>query len=90
MTTVHVGCSVRIQTVHRETDAHFDALLTLPKASTGCPVLVNTSFIVQRNPIACTRADTFGSCMGTEIDVLAAGRDDLRQEDHDPGHRRDH
>jgi carbamoyltransferase len=89
-TLVHVGCSVRIPTVHRETNARFDALLTLPRASTGCPVLVNTSFIVRGNPIACTRADTSRSCMGTEIDVLAAGRGDLRQGDQDPGHRQDH
>jgi predicted NodU family carbamoyl transferase len=32
MTNGHVGYSVRIQTVHRETNARFDALLTLSDA----------------------------------------------------------
>jgi hypothetical protein len=31
MTTVHVGYSVRIPMVRRETNARFDALLTLSK-----------------------------------------------------------
>jgi predicted NodU family carbamoyl transferase len=90
MTTVHVGHSVRIPMVRRETNARFDSLLTLSKASTGCPVLVHPSFIVRGNPIACTRADTFRSCMVTEIEVPPAGRGDLRQGDQDPGQRQDH
>jgi carbamoyltransferase len=76
--------------VRRETNARFDALQTLSKAFTGCPVLVNASFIVRGNPIACTWVDTFRSCMGTVMDVLAAARADLRQGDQDPGHRQDH
>jgi carbamoyltransferase len=40
----HVDYSARIQTVHRETNPRYHALLTRFQALTGCPVLVNTSF----------------------------------------------
>jgi carbamoyltransferase len=36
-------------------------------------VLVNTSFNVRGEPIACTPEDAFRCLMGTEIDVLAVG-----------------
>ena len=42
----HVDHSARVQTVHRETNPRFHALLEAFKARTGCPVLVNTSFNV--------------------------------------------
>ncbi len=38
----HVDYSARIQTVHKETNPRFHALLAQFKARTGCPVLVNT------------------------------------------------
>ena len=48
----HVDYSARVQTVHRETNPRFHALLSAFKAKTGCPVLVNTSFNVRGEPIA--------------------------------------
>src|SRR6185312_14248266 len=36
----HVDYSARIQTVHRETNPTFHALISAFKAKTGCPVLV--------------------------------------------------
>ena len=42
----HVDYSARIQTVHRETNPRYHALISAFKARTGCPVLVNT--ILQR------------------------------------------
>lgn len=76
----HVDYSARIQTVHRETNARYHALLTMFKQQTGCPVLVNTSFNVRGEPIVCTPEDAFRCLMGTEIEMLAIGNCLLRKE----------
>ena len=68
----HVDYSARLQTVHRETNPRYHALLSVFKAKTGCPVLVNTSFNVRGEPIACTPEDAFRCFMGSEIEVLVA------------------
>ena len=46
----HIDFSARIQTVHRETNPEFHALLSAFKAKTGCGMLVNTSFNVRGEP----------------------------------------
>src|ERR1035441_5027693 len=56
----HVDYSARLQTVDRETNPRFHALLSRFKARTGCPVLVNTSFNVRGEPIVCTPEDAVG------------------------------
>jgi len=81
----HVDHSARIQTVHRETNPRFHALLSAFKARTGCPVLVNTSFNVRGEPIVCTPEDAFRCFMGTGIDVLVAENCFLLKEAQDPG-----
>jgi len=80
----HVDYSARIQTVHRDTNPRFHALLTRFKALTGCPVILNTSFNVRGEPIVCTPEDALRCFMGTGIDVLAVGNCFLRKEDQDP------
>jgi carbamoyltransferase len=80
----HVDYSARVQTVHRETNPRYHALLSAFKARTGCPVLVNTSFNVRGEPIVCTPEDAFHCFMGTGIEVLAIGNCVLRKEDQDP------
>jgi carbamoyltransferase len=80
----HVDYSARIQTVNRETNPRYHALLSGFKARTGCPVLVNTSFNVRGEPIVCTPEDAFRCFMGTEIEVLAVGNCLLRKEAQDP------
>jgi carbamoyltransferase len=69
----HVDYSARLQTVHRETNPRFHALLGAFKVRTGCPVLVNTSFNVRGEPIVCTPENAFRCFMGTDIEVLAIG-----------------
>ncbi len=80
----HVDGSARIQTVHRETNPRYHALISRFKALTGCPVVVNTSFNVRGEPIVCTPEDAFRCFMGTDIDALAVGNCFLRKEDQDP------
>ena len=79
----HVDHSARIQTVHRETNPRFHALLSEFKALTGCPVLVNTSFNVRGEPIVCTPAEAFRCFMGTQIESLAIGNCYLRKASQD-------
>jgi carbamoyltransferase len=69
----HVDHSARIQTVHRQTNARYHALLRAFSQRTGCPVLVNTSFNVRGEPIVCTPEDAWRCFVGTEIDSLAIG-----------------
>jgi carbamoyltransferase len=80
----HVDYSARVQTVHRETNPRFHALLSAFKEQTGCPVLVNTSFNVRGEPIACTPEDAFRCLMGTEIDMLVIGNCVLHKEWQNP------
>jgi carbamoyltransferase len=86
----HVDYSARIQTVHRETNPRYHALLSAFKARTGCSVLVNTSFNVRGEPIACTPEDAFRCFMGSEIEVLVAGDCFLRKEAQDPALKLDY
>jgi carbamoyltransferase len=76
----HVDNSARIQTVHRETNPRFHALLSEFKRRTGCPILINTSFNVRGEPIACTPEDAFRCLMGTEIEMLVIGNCILQKE----------
>ncbi len=66
----HVDYSARVQTVHRETNPRFHALLRAFNEATGCPVLVNTSFNVRGEPIVCTPEDAYRCFMRTEMDYL--------------------
>jgi carbamoyltransferase len=86
----HVDYSARLQTVHRETNPRYHALLSAFKERTGCPVLVNTSFNVRGEPIACTPEDAFKCLMGTEIEVLVAGNCFMRKEHQDPALKLDY
>ena len=69
----HVDYSARVQTVHKETNPKFHALISEFKKITGCPVIVNTSFNVSGEPIVCTPDEAFKCFMGTELDMLVIG-----------------
>jgi carbamoyltransferase len=86
----HVDYSARLQTVHRETNPRYHALISAFKAKTGCPVLVNTSFNVRGEPIACTPEDAFRCLMGTEIELLVVGNCLLRKERQNPALKLDY
>jgi len=66
----HVDYSARVQTVHRETNPRFHALLDEFEAQTGCPLCVNTSFNVRGEPIVNTPEDAYRCFMRTGMDVL--------------------
>ena len=79
----HVDYSARIQTVHKETNPKYHALITKFKEKSGCSVVVNTSFNVRGEPIVCTPEDAFKCFMGTELDLLIVGNCLLRKERQD-------
>ena len=80
----HVDYSARIQTVHKESNPRYHALISEFKKQTGCPVVVNTSFNVRGEPIVNTPHDAFRCFMGSDIEVLVIGNAFLRKEDQDP------
>jgi len=79
----HVDYSARVQTVHAETNPRYHALLAAFKQRTGCPVLLNTSFNVRGEPIACTPEDAFRCFMGTEMETLVIGNCILDKSEQD-------
>ena len=79
----HVDYSARIQTVHKETNPIYHALITKFKEKTGCSVVINTSFNVRGEPIVCTPKDAFKCFMGTELDLLVVGNCVLRKKQQD-------
>jgi len=86
----HVDYSARIQTVHADTNPRYHALIKKFKDTTGCPVIVNTSFNVRGEPIVCTPEDAFHCFMGTGIEVLVVGNCFLLKEDQDPALKLDY
>ena len=80
----HVDYSARIQTVSRQTNPDFHAILSAFERMTGCPLLVNTSFNVRSEPIVCTPADAYQCFMRTGIDVLVLNKFLLRKGEQPP------
>jgi carbamoyltransferase len=79
----HVDYSARIQTVHKETNPKYYALITKFNEKTDCPVVVNTSFNVRGEPIVCSPNDAFKCFMGNELDLLVIGNCMLRKDKQD-------
>ena len=66
----HIDGSARVQTVTAESSPGLHRILSAFHQLTGCPVLVNTSFNVRGEPIACTPEEAFRCFMTTDIDLL--------------------
>lgn len=66
----HVDYSSRVQTVHRNTNPRFYALIDQFEKHTDCPVLVNTSFNIRGEPIVNSPEDAYRCFMRTEMDYL--------------------
>lgn len=79
----HVDGSARIQTVDRDTNPRYHALLTTFEEKTGCPVLINTSFNVRGEPIVCTPEDAWRCFMRTDMDVLVLDRFVIEKREED-------
>jgi len=80
----HVDGSARVQTVDRETNPRFFALLEAFERLTGVPVVVNTSFNVRGEPVVCSPDDAYRCFMRTDMDALVIGRSLLLKSDQPP------
>lgn len=69
----HVDTSARIQTVKKEDNYNYYDLINEFYMLTGVPVLLNTSFNINGEPIVETPEDALNSFMTTNIDKLAIG-----------------
>lgn len=70
---VHVDQTMRVQTVDRDVNPRYHAMLQAFEARTGVPVVLNTSFNVKGEAIVCTPREALRTFFATGIDALAIG-----------------
>ena len=80
----HVDYSARLQTVRKETNPVYHAILSAFRDRTGCPVVVNTSFNVRGEPIVCSPEDAYRCFMRTAMDALVLENHILVREGQPP------
>jgi len=85
----HVDGSARVQTVDAGRNPRFHRLLERFHNSTGCPLVVNTSFNVRDEPIVATPADAYRCFMATELDALVVENCALLKQDQPSAPRPD-
>lgn len=66
----HVDYSARIQTVNKNDNSKYHALISKFKEKTGYGLIVNTSFNRRGEPIVCTPEDAYRCFMSTGLDML--------------------
>lgn len=66
----HIDGTARVQTVSREYNAPFHYLLERLKVLTGVPVVLNTSYNVNHQPIVCSEAEAIDTFVEMGIDAL--------------------
>lgn len=69
----HVDGTARLQTVNHQQCPRFYDLLKAFQASTGVPVLANTSFNIRGQPIVCTPRDAIECFWASPLDALVIG-----------------
>ncbi len=69
----HVDGSARLQTVRRETNALYHDLISKLGEKTGVPVVLNTSFNIQGEPVVESPRDAIRCFFSTGLDALAIG-----------------
>lgn len=70
---IHVDGSARVQTVDAESNPRFHALLEAFGERTGVPVLLNTSFNLNNEPIVASPQDAIRSFFSCGLDLLVLG-----------------
>lgn len=70
---VHVDGTVRPQTVSKESNSLFHALISDLGKRTGHPIVLNTSFNVRGEPIVCTPYDALRCFYSNGLDALIIG-----------------
>ncbi|MGZ0172360.1 MAG: carbamoyltransferase C-terminal domain-containing protein, partial [Planctomycetales bacterium] len=68
----HVDGSGRLQSVSKESNPLYHALITRFYERTGVPILLNTS-LNENEPIVCTPSEAISCFLRTDMDVLVLG-----------------
>ncbi|MCC6474158.1 MAG: hypothetical protein IT514_10480 [Burkholderiales bacterium] len=68
----HVGGSGRLQTVTRESNPRYYALIEAFRALTGMPMVLNTS-LNENEPVVCRPEDALDCFLRTKMDALVMG-----------------
>ena len=66
----HIDNSARIQTIEKNNDNLLYEILSKFHNLTGCPMLINTSFNINEEPIVCSPEDALNSFFSNNIDFL--------------------
>ena len=66
----HIDGSGRLQTIKKEQNKKYYALIKEFEKLSGVPILINTSFNIRGEPIVCTPEEAYRCMMGTGIDYL--------------------
>lgn len=69
----HVDGTARVQTVSRADNPLYHELISRFDELTGVPMLVNTSFNDNNEPIVCTPEDAIACYLKSDVDALALG-----------------
>ena len=70
---VHADGSGRIQSVSHETNPKFHGLIEEFEKLTGIPILLNTSFNLNGEPIVCSPRDALKTFYNCGLDILVLG-----------------
>src|SRR2546430_3679496 len=69
ISVTHVDGSGRLQTVHRETNPRYYALIESFRKLTGVPMVLNTSFN-ENEPVVCRPEEALDCFLRTKMDML--------------------
>jgi len=69
----HINGTSRLQTVTHEQNGIYAELIEAFEAISGVPMVINTSFNDNNEPIVCTPADAVRCFQATELDALVLG-----------------
>jgi carbamoyltransferase len=76
----HADGTARLQTVARARSPQFWRLIDRVRCLTGVPVVLNTSFNVQGEPIVCSPTDALRTFFTCGLDQLVIGRFALQKQ----------
>ena len=69
----HIDNSSRVQTVHKKTNKLFYNLIKEFGKISKIPMLINTSFNINNEPIVCSPEDAYKTFINTKLDALIMG-----------------
>jgi carbamoyltransferase len=78
----HVDGSGRLQTIRKKQNPLYYSVIKEFGKLSGIPILINTSFNIRGEPIACTPKDAYKCMMGTEIDYLIMDKFLIKRRDN--------